>query len=179
MSNRYTLRTNGTDTDNDIQTLFSLDLGDPYQNKISFSMQAGGYFDLDGNQAGSQFSSIYDTFGNRAVGRFYYGYVDLKDLGPVYKMRAGRQYYHEFESLYFDGANFETSPEYQIAFKAYGGVPVHLYENGIGSDPGDWLAGAALEWTAVTKFKARADYVHLKDKVSGFRAGLGDTEDDL
>ena len=179
ISNRYILRTTGTDTDNDIETLLSLDVGQPSTDKISGSMQAGGIFDLDKTRNGSPYRSIFDTFNSSAVGRFYYGYIDLKDPEDKNKIRLGRQYRHEFESLYYDGISFETDQSKPITFTAYSGIPVHLFENQYGLTVGDWLAGGALEWNIYTNLKFRFDYVHVKDEVTGFRSTLGINSDDL
>jgi hypothetical protein len=177
--NTYKLKAAGSNTDNDLQSLFSLDIGDPYADKITGALQIGGYFDLDGKKSDSRLTGIYDTFTSDAVGRVYYGYFDIKDAGPIYKFRGGRQYNHEFESLHFDGASFETSPEYILVLKAYGGIPVHMYENQWGKNWGDWLVGGALEYNPVSKFKARADYVQIKDKFSAFSPGAGNQDDGL
>lgn len=180
LSDRYRFRTTGSLEDHDMETLFSLDVGSPHEGRFSGSLQAGGIFDLDGNQGGNTFTDIYNTFDSRAVGRLYYAFVDVKDLGPVNRLRGGRQHIYDIESLYFDGLTLESDPFYTFVLRAYGGVPVHLFENQIGDDAqGDWTVGGSLEWNPLSKFLARFDYTHLKDSVSGFRAGLGDQEDDL
>lgn len=179
LSNRYKLRTTGSLHDNDIETLFTLDIGRPSADRFSGSLQVGGIFDLDGNRPGSVFSSVYDTFSTQAVGRIYYAYFNARDLGPVQGLRVGRQHRYEFESLYFDGLTLESKPFHRFTLTAFGGVPVHLFENQLGFDPGDWLVGGALQWNPLSKVQARFDYVHLKDKVTGFRAAAGDHEDNL
>lgn len=179
LSNRYNFRTTGDLQDQDVKTILTLDIGDAYMDRFSGALQAGGIFDLDGDEAGSPFSSVYDTFSGNAVGRLYYAYFDAKDLGPVKELRVGRQHRYEIESLYYDGLTLEFAPVKRLAFSAFGGVPVHLFENQFGFDPGDWMAGGALTWNPFVSMQMRFDYVHLKDKLTGFRVASGDLEDDL
>jgi hypothetical protein len=179
LSNRYKFRTTGALHDQDIETVVSLEIGDPRADRFSGAIQAGGIFDLDGSQGENFLSSVYDTFSSRAVGRLYYAYFDAKDLGPVKGLRAGRQHRYEFESLYFDGLTLESDPFHGFTLTAFGGVPVHLFENQLGIDRGDWLVGGALGWAPLSNLQFRFDYVHLKDKVTGFRASAGDHEDNL
>lgn len=178
VSERYRFRSTGSVDDSDMETLFTLDLGQS-QNRFSGHLQAGAIVDMDHDPATSPFASIYDTFGNRAVGRFYYGYFNANDLGPILHLRAGRQHRYEFESFYYDGLTVETDPFYGFSLTAYGGTPVHLFENQFGFDPGDWLLGTALDWNPLKNFQFRFDFAHLRDKVSGFRAGVGNLEDNL
>jgi hypothetical protein len=179
LSNRYKFRTTGDISDHDLETLLTMDFGDRYEDRFSGAFQAGGIFDLDGNDEDSTFSSVYDTFSGSAVGRLYYAYFDAKDLGPIAELRVGRQHRYEIEPLYYDGLTLEFEPFSRLTFSAFGGVPVHLFENMIGFDPGDWLAGTALQWNPFVSFQARFDYVHLKDKLTGFRVAAGDQEDDV
>lgn len=179
LSNLYKLRTTGAFSDQDIVSLFTLDIGDLPSGRFSGSLQVGGVFDIDGNQGGPLFGSAYSSFSNRSTGRVYYAYFDGKDLGPVALLRAGRQHRYEFESLYFDGASVESKPFHKLTFSTFGGIPVHLFENQIGIDPGDWLVGGAVQWNPLPQFQERFDYVHLRDKVSGFRASAGNREDNL
>ena len=178
-SNRYKFRTTGGTHDNDLDSTLSLDVGDPWNDRISGSLMGGGIFDFDGAQAGSPFSSVYDSWSQTAVPRLYYGYVDVRDLGPLHNIRAGRQQRFEFESLYFDGALLESATWNGLSAQAFGGIPVHLFENQSGLDPGDWMAGGALQWDPLSNLRARLDYAHVRDKVTGFRSTFGDLEDDL
>lgn len=179
ISNRYILRTTGSDSDNDIETLFSIDMGNPFRDLYTASFQFGGLFDIEGTSEGSVFSGPNNALGEYALARVYHAYLDIKEQGPIYRIRIGRQYKYNFENFYFDGVALESDPSNKIAFDIYGGVPVHLFESQSGFDPGDWVAGGSIDWNPVAGFKLHYDYVHLKDRVSGFRASVGDTEDDL
>lgn len=179
ITNRYRFRTTGALRDQDLETLLTLDIGNAQADRFSGAIQAGGIFDLDGNQGGATFASVYDTFSSRAVGRLYYAHFDAKDLGPIKNLRFGRQHRYDFESLYFDGLTLESDPFHGFTLSVFGGMPVHLFENQFGVDPGDWMVGGALQWNPISRVQARFDYVHLKDKVNGFRATVGDQQDDL
>lgn len=179
LTNRYTLRTTGGQSDNDLESIASLDIGNPTFDRFSAALEGGGIFDLDGQNSDTTFSSINDTFSDKAVGRLYYAYMDMRHTKPVELLRVGRQHRYEFESLYFDGATIETIPFYGVVLSAFGGVPVHLYETQIGFDPGDWTSGGALQWNPVADVRFRFDYAHIRDDNEGPRAGQGDFEDDL
>lgn len=178
LSQRWRLRSTGGFSDNDMETLLTLGLH-PTSPHFEGFLQLGEIYDLDADPANSPFVGVYNSFNNRAATRLYYAYVDLKDKGPFTLVRTGRQHRYEFESFYFDGVDLETKTKNGFTFSAYAGVPVHLFENQFGFDKGDWLVGAALLWTPHPKFQARADYVHLRDALTGFRAAAGDLQDDL
>ncbi len=178
-SNHYRFRAAEGFTDNDIESILSLDFNQPTQDRFSGALQIGGIFDLDTNAANSPFLSAYDALNNHAVARIYYAYFDAKDLGPIEKVRVGRQTRYEFEALNYDGVTFESKPFHNLTLTAFGGVPVHLFENQIGFDPGDWVVGGALQWDPKPNFRARFDYVYLKDKITPFRMNGTDTQDNL
>ena len=178
LSNRYRLRTTGGTDDHRMETIATLDIGLP-QDKLSGSLQGGGLFRLNDRGADSNYSNVYDSFSGSAVGRLYYAYLNARDLGPLVNLRAGRQHRFEFESLYFDGVELQSDAWNGFQLTSFGGVPVHLFETQSGLDPGDWLAGAALDWDYFAKLQCRFDYVHLRDKKTGFRIAAGDEEDDL
>lgn len=179
LSQRYKLRATGSIHDQDAESILSLEMGNPSTDRFSGAIQGGGILDLDGRETTTPFRSVYDTFDRPLVGRLYYAYLDGHDLGAIERLRAGRQHRYEFESLYYDGLHLEAEQWYGLTLSAFGGVPVHQFENEIGFDPGDWLAGSSLEWQPVDRFKARFDYAHVKDKITGFRVTAGDQEDDL
>ena len=102
-----------------------------------------------------------------------------RDLGVRDCARGGRQHIYELEGLYFDGVSLATKSYAGFVFTTFSGIPVHLFENQLGDDWGDWLAGGTAQWTPVTQIRLRFDYIHLKDEASGFRLGAGKREDDL
>ena len=161
-----------------METLASLNIGNA-QDRLSGAVQGGGLFRLNDPGANSTYSNVYDSFSGDAVGRLYYAYLNARDLGPVNNLRAGRQHRYEFESLYFDGVELISKPFHGFSLSSFGGVPVHLFENQFGVDSGDWLAGGALDWSEYAIVECRFDYVHLRDKKTGFRIAAGDREDDL
>ncbi|MBI2345840.1 MAG: hypothetical protein HYV03_02945, partial [Deltaproteobacteria bacterium] len=179
VAQRYKFRATGAAEDNDLETTLMLDLGDSQADRLSAAVMAAALIDLDRSTGNATFGSIYDTYSSRAVGRLYYAYGTANDLGPVKQLRFGRQHRYEFESLYFDGVHLESDPFAHFTLSAFGGVPVHLFENQFGFDPGDWLVGGAVQWDPLANLRARADYVYLRDKVTGFRASVGDQQDHL
>lgn len=178
ISNKYQYRTDGSQSDQDLTSLMALHYGNPRFDRFSLALEAGGHFDLDGTATGSFFGDIYDTFSNQAVPRIYYGYANLKQ-GLFEQIRIGRQRTIQMEPFFLDGAVIETIPLSGFVLSAFGGIPVHFYENIWGDDAGDWLAGAALQWTPVAALRFRFEYAHVRDDAAGFRASQGDLEDDL
>ncbi|MBI2336165.1 MAG: hypothetical protein HYU97_05330 [Deltaproteobacteria bacterium] len=179
LTNKYKFRATNGFSDNDLESILTLNVGNPRANRFSFSAQGGGIFDLDGKKTDSYFSDIYNSFPDAAVGRLYYAYLNINKLGPIDHVRVGRQRLFLLESHYFDGLSIETVPLAGFVLTVFGGTPVHLYENQIGMDWGDWMAGASLQWNPISKLRLRFDYTHLKDQTSGFRVSQGDLEDDL
>lgn len=179
LSNQYRFRSAGGSSDQRLETILTLDFGNQNFDKISGAIQGGAVFDLSGKTNSPLLYDIYDTFDSNAIGRLYYGYVNINDLGPIDHIRIGRQHIYRTANYYFDGISFETVPLAGVTVSVYGGVPVHLFENQIGVDPGDWIAGASLQWNPIAKVRLRFDYTHIKDKIGGFRLSAGNTQDDL
>ena len=177
--NEYKFRTTGDVEDHDLETLLSVNIGDPVRDRFSGALQGGGIFDLNGKQDDYSLSSIYDTFPKSTVGRLYYAYMNVKRFKPIENLRVGRQYLYTLDSLYFDGVSVETLPYCGLILGGYGGTPVHLFENEIGVDPGDWVAGGYLLWSPIATVRLRLDETHLRDETSAFRITEGDKEDDL
>ncbi len=172
-------RTTGGYTDMSTSTTATLNVGDPTLQRFSGSIQGGVIADFNKQAPSSPFHNVFDTFGTHAIGRFYFGYLDMNRLGVFSNIRVGRQHLYEMEGLYFDGASIETKAYAGLVLSAFGGVPVHQYENQIGFDPGDWTAGGAIQWTPISKLRLRLSAVQLKDKASGFRIYKGNLDDAL
>lgn len=179
LQTRYRLRTTGEISDHDLDEIITLKFGDPTFNTFSGAIQGGAIIDLDGHDNTGTFSDIYNSFSSRAVGRLYYGYFDVSKVAPISRLRAGRQHVHRLEPLYFDGVSVETLPYAGFTLNAFAGAPVHLFENQIGIDPGDWTVGGGLQWNPVSALRFRFDATHLRDKVSAFRLTQRDLEDNL
>ena len=179
-SNRYRLRTTGGESDHDLESLATLNIGNPTYQKVTAALQGGAIFDLDGNGGGALYD-INDTFDSAAVGRLYYGYVNVQNLkkSPTELVRIGRQHLYDFETFYFDGLSLDSKAFYGVRISGYAGVPVHLYESQLGWDTGDWLVGTAVSWTPVKQVRTRFDYAHLKDDSAAFRSTQADQSDDL
>ncbi len=176
---KYRLQSTGGYRYNSVEPLATLDFGNSAMNRITASFQGGGFLVFNGHDIRSPFWNVYDTFDAHAVGRLYHAYVNFQDVGPLNTIRVGRQHRYDFASLYYDGATFETKPFADFTLTVFGGMPVHMFENQVGSDPGDWIAGTALQWRPADKFQVRFDYVHIRDKASWFQATRGTREDNL
>ncbi|MFH1263953.1 MAG: hypothetical protein V1495_10995 [Pseudomonadota bacterium] len=179
LSTRYRFRTAEGVSDQDIETVGSAEFGDAFSDRVTGSVQVGGVFNVDGRKNTGPFADVYGGFNSAAVERIYHAYVDVKEAGPFEKFRAGRQYRYEFESLHYDGATLQTGSAAGLSVTAFGGIPVHLFENRLGHQTGDWMAGGALQFDPAPWARFRFDMVHLRDKGSGFRANFGDQEDTL
>ncbi len=155
------------------EPIATMDVGNSLQNRFSASVQGGGVFILSGKTSGSPFLNVYDTFDNREIGRLYHAYVNIQDVGPIQNIRIGRQHKYEFEQLYFDGGTFDTKPLANVTVSAYGGIPVHFYQNQIGEHPKDWLVGSTVQWQPVQKLQVRFDYVHINTQADYFQPNIG------
>ncbi|HZU97488.1 MAG TPA: hypothetical protein VFF73_12380 [Planctomycetota bacterium] len=137
--------------------------------------------DIDGRPLVSRFRDIYDTYGSQwALGYVYTAYVEGLELGPVQRLRLGRQYLADGVDVRFDGGLLETAPlADMVRFIAYGGVPVHFFESSVG---GDWIAGGAVEVVAIPRTSIRFDYTHVTDywnSLARQNLALGLPADDL
>ncbi len=175
---RFRVRTTGGETDIDNETRFTLDIGDVTERHVTGHLQAGLLLDLNGQQNDS-FDGIYDALGGGAVGRLYYGYLNINKTVPFDTLRVGRQHNYDFESFYFDGVSVDTTTFYGVKLSVYGGKPVHLFENQFGWGSDDFLVGSALTWTPVQRIRMRVDVAHLRDSAAGFRVTQGNQEDSL
>lgn len=153
--------------DLDLYEDFSLDVGDPKKHFITGSLSLHVSQDLDGEHAEDDyfvFDSITDTYDNTWHGILSHAYVDLNRLGPIRKIRVGRQSLRETPVLtYFDGAGIE-SVEWKEALSLqaglYGGVPVHTWES---SWEKDYVVGAWVQARPFTGNRVRVDYTRFRD----------------
>lgn len=184
VSFKYRLRRIHGERDRDSYGYLQLRLGDPERDEISASLFGRVSWDMDGEQDTDGyyvFDSITDTFDHCVNGRLYYAYADVKDDGYSEKIkylrrvRVGRQYVFEGETMHFDGARLDSE-----MFKAlmgfqvfvYGGVPVNLYES---SPKKDWLAGVGTQLRPFRTTKITLDWAHLEDDTAFY----GDKHTDL
>lgn len=175
----YRWQTTGGQSNNIIETLVTMNIGDPTMHRYSGSIQAGVVADLNYNAPNSYFRNIYDTFPYRVAARFYSGYLDINKVPVFNNIRVGRQHLYELENLNFDGVSFESKAYSGFVFSFFGGAPVHLYENEYGVLWGDWTAGGALQWTPIARLRLRASVVHLHDQLASFFFTPGKTSDTL
>ncbi|GEM_PF-5702304 len=175
----YRWQTTGGQSNNIIETLVTMDIGDPTMHRYSGSIQAGVIADLNYSPPNGYFRNIYDTFPYRVVGRFYSGYLDINKVPAFNNIRIGRQHLYELENLNFDGVSFESRSYSGLVFSFFGGAPVHLYENEYGVLFGDWTTGGALQWTPIARLRLRASAVHVRDQLASFFYTPNRTNDTL
>ncbi|MBF0493349.1 MAG: hypothetical protein HQM15_11305 [Deltaproteobacteria bacterium] len=175
----YRWQTTGDNSNNLTETLVTLNIGDPTMHRYSGSIEAGLFADLNSNDLNSPYHNVYDSFSSRAVGRLYSAYLDVNKVNPFGNIRIGRQHLYELENLNFDGISLESKAYYGFVLSGFAGVPVHLYENQLGEEAGDWTAGASLQWTPVSRLRFRSTFEHLHDKIGGYRITEGKTGDSL
>jgi hypothetical protein len=130
----------------------------------TFRMELSGMTreDVDGRPSVSRFRDVYDTYGNQwALGYLYTAYAEALEVGPVDRLRVGRQYLADGVDIRFDGALLETAAVANVVrFIAYGGVPVHFFESSVS---GDSVAGAAVDVVVIPRTSIRFDYTHVTD----------------
>lgn len=168
VSTRYRLRaTEDGDRDQDVYVLGSLDVGDPWKDRVTFHALARGALDIDGrtdSEGFFVFDSISDALTDDLDARLYDAYLDVHRIKHVSVVRLGRQtIYDTPEFAYFDGGRVESA-EFRdllgLQVGVYGGLPVHHYES---SSRGDYLAGAFVQVRPWTGGRVRADYMRVQD----------------
>mgnify|MGYP001608588817 CR=1 FL=1 len=172
----YRGRWSETQEDQDLYQYLSLELGKEGRDKITGSFFGRLSADIDGRQSGNSFypfADITDTYQDNINGRIYQAYLDFNDVRYLSKLRLGRQYVYEGETVQFDGARLELKPYWEnIDLSLYGGVPTHLYESSLS---GDWILGTGIEGRPLDGTRLRLDYVYVEDD----NATWGDHNDDL
>lgn len=174
LSTRYRARIAGDEYDQDLFQYGSLDVGNPYEDRVTLSFSGRLAADLDGSSgdaAPPTFADIRDTWSGDVTAMLYHGWLDIHRLGPVERVRLGRQFaYDTPEFAHFDGISLETRKwEDFLGLRGitYAGVPVHPYES---SPDNDMIVGVALESNPWRGSKLRLDWMHVRDDyVSGLQ----------
>jgi hypothetical protein len=142
---RYRLRATNHESDQDAYQNLLLDVGDPKKSRVTLSLLASWSADLDGHGRRNALFSVQDTFSDPINGRLLHAYVDVHRLGPVERVRGGRQTSALFPEVpLFDGVSIESRAftSWNWRFRAFAGVPTHLYES---SPSGDSIFGGGVE----------------------------------
>lgn len=175
-SNQYRARWTSDDSDHDVRSWLSLDIGDAEKHEYTGRFDGILYWDVDGRSGEdgqSTFFEITDTYDSRTDGRLYEAYVDAH-WDSLSVARLGRQQILETPVLaWFDGALVETqeTTDYDLFFGAYGGIPVHVFES---SPSGDAIFGVYAAGRPWKGGKLRFDYMRLQDENV-----FGDEDNDL
>jgi hypothetical protein len=172
-TNRYRARWTSSSSDQDLYQNLWLRAGDPEKNRVSGTFLGRLSEDIDGRSHGPGFSvfrDINDTYTSNVNGRFYEGYLDLRNMewmerAHLETIRGGRQVFDESaETLVFDGGRIDSRPFRglkDLRLTAYGGLPVHYFES---SARGDAMVGAGAEASPWPLGRARIDWTYLQDR---------------
>ena len=138
-------------------------------DKVSGTLYLRANTELDKQRGpGDVLRNVDDTFDDPAA-RLYYGYVDVRDVGQLDRVRAGRQYIQELPGIWFDGVRVDLTSNESTNYTVYGGRPTHLFEDGSG---GDSVVGLAAEHTFTEKLKMRFDLARVRDRIKPFGSVL-------
>lgn len=160
---RYHPRWTSDDSDHDLDSTLSLDIGEASRHAVTGHVFLRGTADLDGNRDDGPFQSLADTYDHAVHGVLYEGYIDLNETEDFERVRFGRQLVFDTpEFVHFDGLSLETRPtaDEKLRFGAYAGVSVHLYES---SPDGDLVAGAFGSVEPWKGGRARVDWLYARD----------------
>ena len=123
--------------DLDVAAYIFTEVGDDREDRVTGSFSGWLKWDLDG--LGSRGGIVtakdaayadYNAIENdRLTQRVYTGYIDVNRLGPVHKVRLGRQFNDSLAGGHFDGASVFFRPGEKTAFHVYGGVPVNEWKD--------------------------------------------------
>lgn len=172
-SNRYRARWTGANNDHDYYGVLSLNYGDPWKERVTAHAMGRFSADLDGNQdtiGYYVFDNVVDVKDRWADARLYYLYADVNRVGPIERIRLGRQIDHTTpEIAYFDGGEVETKSftPVKLSLGGYAGAPVRIYDDFFtdGLIAGTWAQIRPWRMTRV-----RADWMHVSDDYFGSRA---------
>ncbi|HEX5051206.1 MAG TPA: hypothetical protein VFZ65_05505, partial [Planctomycetota bacterium] len=169
---RYYSRWTGADSDNDLVTTLSVDVGDADHDDVTGHLMGRAAYDFDGRD--DTFTGLSDSYGGRFDALLYDAYVDLHHVTGFSLVRFGRQPVYETpEVAYLDGVHVTSQEMGDLAFQlgAYVGSSTHLYES---SKTGDLTAGGYAQARPWSQARLRFDYMYLEDD-----ARLGNHENDL
>lgn len=167
VSGRYRIdylgRWNGEDEDDhQLFQYLKIKVDDIVKDRVSLRFSGRLSAELDGNDDGGDFfADIYDTFDHSLNGRIYYLYLDVKD--PVFedsKLRIGRQYSYEPQSLLFTGAKYEQEI-HKTRFYLQGGFNGSNYSSE-GED--DRIGGVGVDYRVLPYTHVGYDYLRVADE---------------
>jgi hypothetical protein len=162
----YRGRFSSDDDDNDLYASLYMDIGDETRDPVTLRFSGYMAWDVDGEAAGDDpFFELSDTY-DRPYFRLYELFGDLHRIDGLEHLRVGRQMSWTTPVLtWFDGVSVETEQkgEQQVAFGAYGGLPVRTYRPS-STYGDDALFGAHGEFRPWAPTRLRLDYLHLEDE---------------
>lgn len=162
---RYRARHGGGATDQDVVGRLGVDIGSASDDAVTAHLRARGFWNADGRRRDDPFPGLDHSFQDEWNGRLYAAHVDVHRQGPVDLLRLGRQDLDETPTtLQFDGARLDSvrfGGALKVWAAAYGGVPVHQFEERRRGDLVAGLAGGLQPWSGG---RVRLDAMHLEDE---------------
>ncbi|MHC4600132.1 MAG: hypothetical protein ACYS47_14120 [Planctomycetota bacterium] len=159
------------DEDMDITGSVSLQAGDPSRHVLTGYLSGAVYYDLDGHQDTYGINSLdspQDVYSNAATGHLHNGYIDINRILLFQRIRIGRQFSAGGVSVRFDGVRVDTKNllldvlrGVRITARAFGGVPVHLWEP---SPAGDACGGFGMKALLGRFLEGGLDLIWLRDR---------------
>ena len=158
-------RWTANDSDLDLSSTVSLDLGNPDKNPWTGHVLTQIPIDLDGKRdPHSVFFDLDDTYDQAVVPRLYDAYAETHDAGFLATARIGRQTLWDTPVFaWIVGASAETKEEGKahVSVGAYAGIPVHQYDS---SHSGDFLGGLYGQAQPWTRGRVRLDWMNIQDQ---------------
>jgi hypothetical protein len=161
---RFNERNSGAD-DHDLWGRVSLNAGDEQRDGWSATVRGALRADLNGRNTipGDPFVSIDDSYSDRVIGLLYEAHADAVDLGPVRRIRVGRQPLEELAGVTLDGAYIETETGLDgLRMLGFGGAGVHFFETT--QDVGDAIAGGGFDLRPSPETRIRGLAAWFRDR---------------
>ncbi|MHC4942321.1 MAG: hypothetical protein ACYTG7_04815 [Planctomycetota bacterium] len=153
------------------------EVGDDSKDPVTAGLSGRLNWDLNGhdhrNGMISAEDSLYADYGalenERLTDQIYTAFVDFNRVGPLEKVRAGRQYQDGYAGGHFDGAQIYMKPGEDSSLRLYGGVPVNFYRL-TGEDPysTDHLYGGAFTHRWDKKLSMTVEVQEARDQKKYF-----------
>lgn len=115
----------------------------------------------------ASFVGYNDLEGDRLTQRVDMAYVDFNRVGPIDKIRLGRQFHEGFTGGHFDGAQIFARPFEATSVTAYAGVPVNFYKQ-TGDSPysSDRIYGGSVTNRWIDNLALTLDVQGVRDRTS-------------
>jgi len=115
--------------DQDFLQTADLDLVEKPWGHLGLSLSGDLRQDIDGRRPAERVQDVRDTQSPVLHGYLYRAHADLTRLGPLERLRIGRQYVDGPLPAHLDGARLELRfLDRRLRLEAYGGLPVRFFD---------------------------------------------------